>query len=484
MSWTVAYVNSGVNSGVNLSTTCCLPKAADDSLSLFPDGARAFLVSLIRPRLDFERWRVAATIASPEADRKHRRKVRASFGFEFLCIKQRKKDTAEFPVVVFPLRVTFVGANFGLMVALELELGKEMEDSPSKNEDELTLRTEPLDGEIAKDDELDVPEDAYAVLFRLAKNWTGIDDHRNVYLKPLKGAMTNEVYECHWPCTDKGEKPRKVLLRVYGESADLFFSRDDEILTFEKMSQHGQGPRLLSRFSNGRVEEYLNARTLTAADLRNDKITDQIAMKLREFHELDMPGEVKPMLWHRLSSWLGKALELATTSQIQEFRLNQLDDEIKQLEQKVPKFGGKIGFCHNDLQYGNIMMDEDNSSVTIIDYEYASFNPVAFDIANFFCEKAADYHTETPHLLDYTKYPDYESRRRFVATYLQATGETPEEAEIEALVKEAEIYRLPCHLQWGLWGILSAQTSEIEFDYLEYARQRFQQYYLVKSTVL
>lgn len=39
------------------------------------------------------------------------------------------------------------------------------------------------------------------------------------------------------------------------------------------------------------------------------------------------------------------------------------------------------------------------------DYEYASFNPVAFDIANHFCEMAADYHTATPHVLDFTKYP-------------------------------------------------------------------------------
>lgn len=39
------------------------------------------------------------------------------------------------------------------------------------------------------------------------------------------------------------------------------------------------------------------------------------------------------------------------------------------------------------------------------DYEYASYNPVAYDFANHFCEMAADYHSETPHVLDYSKYP-------------------------------------------------------------------------------
>ena len=39
------------------------------------------------------------------------------------------------------------------------------------------------------------------------------------------------------------------------------------------------------------------------------------------------------------------------------------------------------------------------------DYEYSSYNPIAYDIANHFCEMVADYHTDTPHILDYNKYP-------------------------------------------------------------------------------
>jgi thiamine kinase-like enzyme len=41
----------------------------------------------------------------------------------------------------------------------------------------------------------------------------------------------------------------------------------------------------------------------------------------------------------------------------------------------------------------------------IQDYEYASYNPIAYDLANHFCEMAADYHSDTPHVLDYSKYP-------------------------------------------------------------------------------
>jgi thiamine kinase-like enzyme len=47
----------------------------------------------------------------------------------------------------------------------------------------------------------------------------------------------------------------------------------------------------------------------------------------------------------------------------------------------------------------------DKLLILLQDYEYASFNPVAYDIANHFCEMAADYHSPEPHILDYRKYP-------------------------------------------------------------------------------
>lgn len=70
-----------------------------------------------------------------------------------------------------------------------------------------------------------------------------------------------------------------------------------------------------------------------------------------------------------------------------------------------------LTLCHNDLNPGNILYadpDENNaasspstppsssspvpnSSLTMIDFEYAGFNPVSYDLANTFCEMALDY---------------------------------------------------------------------------------------------
>ncbi|XP_021737637.1 probable choline kinase 1 [Chenopodium quinoa] len=328
-----------------------------------------------------------------------------------------------------------------------------------------------------------LPEELMQILVTLASTWEDVNDPNYIQVKRLNGAMTNEVFQILWP-NDKNDLNRKVLVRIYGEGVEVFFNRDDEIRTFENLSHHGQGPRLLGRFSDGRVEEFLHARTLTAEDLRDPEISSLIAGKMREFHGLDMPGTKTVILWNRLRRWLRKAKSLCSLADIKEYGLDTLDDEIQLLEKELTQDDQEIGFCHNDLQYGNIMMDEQTKLVTLIDYEYASYNPIAYDLANHFSEMAANYHTDQPHILDYTKYPDEEERRRFVVAYLNSSGDDICDSEVENLLQNAEKYSLANHIFWGLWGIISAYVNNIDFDYKEYARQRFQQYWLRKPQLL
>lgn len=50
-----------------------------------------------------------------------------------------------------------------------------------------------------------------------------------------------------------------------------------------------------------------------------------------------------------------------------------------------------ICFCHNDAQERNILCsNEDNSRVTLIDYEYGDWNPWTYDLANFLNEWSCD----------------------------------------------------------------------------------------------
>ncbi|CAN6359357.1 unnamed protein product [Urochloa humidicola] len=202
-----------------------------------------------------------------------------------------------------------------------------------------------------------------------------------------------------------------------------------------------------------------------------------------------MPGPKSVLIWERLRNWLKTAKSLCSSDEAKEFSLDSMEEQITALENGFSGECECIGFCHNDLQYGNIMIDEETKMLTIIDYEYASFNPVAYDIANHFCEMAADYHSEKPHILDYTKYPDTNKRKQFAQTYLRSSVkslicEESEAEEVENLIKSIEKYTLASHLVWGLWGIISDHVNDIDFDYKEYARQRFEQYWLKKETIV
>lgn len=110
----------------------------------------------------------------------------------------------------------------------------------------------------AKEAEERIPKEARRILHSLASGWSDVADSRDLEVVQLKGAMTNEVFQINWKVD--GRRNRKVLVRIYGEGVDVFFDRADEVRTFEFVSRHRQGPRLLGRFANGRVEEFIHAR--------------------------------------------------------------------------------------------------------------------------------------------------------------------------------------------------------------------------------
>lgn len=91
-----------------------------------------------------------------------------------------------------------------------------------------------------------LPREAKEILKSLASKWDNVLNPKALQVTPLKGAMTNEVFQLKWQ-TAAGETSQKVLVRIYSEGTGIFFDIDDEVRTFEFISKSGQGPRLLGR---------------------------------------------------------------------------------------------------------------------------------------------------------------------------------------------------------------------------------------------
>lgn len=121
-------------------------------------------------------------------------------------------------------------------------------------------------------------------------------------------------------------------------------------------------------------------------------------------------------------------------------------------------------------------IDKDSKveTVAFIDYEYAVPSPAAFDIANHFAEWGGFD-------CDYNVLPTRSMRRAFISEYISSypTHFPPEAAEeyVSHIFAEVDAFRGVPGLYWGIWALIQATISQIDFDYATYAEIRLGEYW-------
>jgi len=148
------------------------------------------------------------------------------------------------------------------------------------------------------------------------KGWRRVplDKGETISVERLSGALTNAVYVVNPPedivgKTGSGKRnPAKLLLRVYGPQVEHIIDRENELSVLRRLARKKIGPRLLGTFANGRFEQYLNAVTLTAVDLRDPETSKRIAKRMRELHDgMELLEEEKdggPAVLKNWNQWL------------------------------------------------------------------------------------------------------------------------------------------------------------------------------------
>ncbi|CAN9133587.1 unnamed protein product [Alternaria alternata] len=313
------------------------------------------------------------------------------------------------------------------------------------------------------------------------KGWRKIpmDQCDKIEVRRLSGAMTNAVYTVTPPeylhslgaIADDQLKPKstpaKLLLRIYGPNIEKLIDRDNEMRTLERLARKGIGPCLLGTFSNGRFEEFLHARPLTAEEIRIPETSKQIAQRIRELHSgidlLQEEREAGPSIWQKWDNLVDHCEQVVTWLDRQIFEDKQvtspspspLDDWRKRgfvcgtkwptfrrvieryrkwLEEQyggADKINEQLVFAHNDTQYGNILrVEPDGNSplllpanlhkqLMVIDFEYANANLPAMEFANHFTEWMYNYHApKAPWRYNDEHYPTPEEQHRFIQAYV------------------------------------------------------------------
>jgi choline kinase len=108
----------------------------------------------------------------------------------------------------------------------------------------------------------------------------------------------------------------KLLLRIYGPQVEHLIDRESELQILTRLVRKRIGPRLLGTFTNGRFEEFLHAKPLTAKELRNAETSKQIAKRMRELHEgidlLREEREAGPFVWQNWDKWVDRCEQIVT----------------------------------------------------------------------------------------------------------------------------------------------------------------------------
>ncbi|KAI0440773.1 kinase-like domain-containing protein [Xylaria telfairii] len=313
------------------------------------------------------------------------------------------------------------------------------------------------------------------------KGWRRVplDGGDTISVERLSGALTNAVYVVTPPedmmgKAESGKKnPAKLLLRVYGPQVEHIIDRENELSVLRRLARKKIGPRLLGTFANGRFEQYLNAVTLTAEDLKDPDTSKQIAKRMRELHDgMELLEEEKdggPAVLKNWDNWLsrvsraisfldakilegnpGSARNAADAWKEVGFICGTDWPTFKAMFDKYRQYvfdryeGSKIVrehlvFCHNDTQYGNILRvrpddkkspllqpNYEHKQLVVIDFEYAAANVRGYEFANHFTEWCYDYHDEAlPFGCDVTRYPTPEEQYRLIKSYVNHRPEHP-----------------------------------------------------------
>ncbi|XP_072528964.1 ethanolamine kinase 1 [Salminus brasiliensis] len=332
-------------------------------------------------------------------------------------------------------------------------------------------------------DEHDYRPGALRLIEELRPHWKPAE----VKMKSFTDGITNKLIGCYVG----GSLQDVVLVRIYGNKTELFVDRENEVKSFRVLQAHRCAPRLYCTFNNGLCYEFLEGMALEPEHIRSPAIFRLIARQLAKYHAIHAHNGWVPQsdLWLKM----GKFFSLVPTyfkDPDKNERLSSevpstvcLREELVWLRQSLSKLGSPVVLCHNDLLCKNIIYRQAGGNVKFIDYEYAGYNYQAYDIGNHFNEFAG------LNEVDYSLYPERSLQLQWLRAYLEAYKEYKNQGakvsnnEVEVLYVQVNRFALASHFFWGLWALIQAQYSTIDFDFLGYAVLRFSQYFKMKPEV-
>lgn len=217
-----------------------------------------------------------------------------------------------------------------------------------------------------------------------------------------------------------GNNAMSIMLNVVNSSTPL-----EQSLIAHEASKFGLSPRLFGADEIGRVEEYIECRTLK----HEEAFRDEIAIAFARFHSLEVPMTRDRSLGRergdlvRMKQTYDKILNYSIEKGIQ---IPAVENILKEF-QWFQSAGESIGIKHRtvlvtgDPNYMNILVlnspRENQLPVMLIDFDCTCYSWRGIELGGHFVCQLVNFKDITDFKTDFL-YPDESTQRSFLNTYL------------------------------------------------------------------
>ena len=267
-------------------------------------------------------------------------------------------------------------------------------------------------------------------------------------IAPVAGGMTN----VNFAVTDSSGK---YFVRL-GEDIPVHgVLRFNEFAASQAAAACGLSPALLHSEPGVMIFQWIDAKTLTADDLKDMDMIARVVLLLKKCHNelgAHLRGPVLAFwVFHAIRDYVATLRVNKSPYHEDFYRYLMICDELEKAIGDI-----RMTLCQNDLLPANIL--DDGNRLWLVDWDYAGFNSPLFDLANLATNAGLD-EAEENHLLEcyYGKKPDRPLKQRFLAMAAASA------------------------LRETLWSMVSELFSLTDTDFAAYTsenRQRFEMAFL------
>ncbi len=257
-------------------------------------------------------------------------------------------------------------------------------------------------------------------------------------VEPLPGGMTNHNYRVR-------DAQGSFVVRLGEDIALHGVSRAHELAAARAAHAIGISPQVVFAGPGVMVSRYVDGRTLQPHELGDAKRLPQVVDLIRRCHR-DMPPVLRPPSPHfRVFDVIRRygAVLQAVPAQLLGTRLGGLLQLARTLE--VALGPGDTVFGHNDLLAGNFL--DDGTRLWLIDWDYAGFNTLLFDLANLSANNA---------------FSGLQAREMLTMYF----GTAPDAARL----RDLHAMQAVSMVREVLWGAVSHHHARLEFDFAGYTQ--------------